>query len=55
MLISSYSLRSRGEGKGSDDMFTFHQAVAEVVEAEERVVEEHRAVIQVRSLYGPTG
>eukprot|EP00049_Salpingoeca_infusionum_P016236 m.329650 g.329650 ORF g.329650 m.329650 type:complete len:714 (-) comp16039_c0_seq1:128-2269(-) len=41
------SMRSRGEmGQESDEIFHFHEAVSEVVEAEERIVEEHRAALQ---------
>merc|ERR1712167_107656 len=43
------SLRKKGaENKDeAEEMFNFHSAVAAVVETEERVVEEHRAAIQL--------
>lgn len=44
----SFSLRKEAKEAGDDQLFAFHNAVADVVAAEERVVEEHRAAMQVR-------
>lgn len=34
----------------SPQLFTFHEAVSQLVEMEEQVLEDHRAVFQVRTL-----
>lgn len=34
----------------SPQLFTFHEAVSQLVEMEEQVLEDHRAVFQVRKL-----
>lgn len=42
------SIRSRGEiDNDSDKLLSFHEAVAEVVEMEERFVEDHRSAVQL--------
>eukprot|EP00048_Salpingoeca_helianthica_P021959 m.15458 g.15458 ORF g.15458 m.15458 type:complete len:711 (+) comp6681_c0_seq1:28-2160(+) len=42
-----HSLRVHGESKDdSNEVFQFHKAVAQVVEFEERIVDEHRAALQ---------
>jgi hypothetical protein len=44
------SLKTRGapaEEEDEDKLLDFHQAVSEVMEAEERIIEEHRLFIQV--------
>lgn len=38
------------EEEVSPQLFTFHEAVSHLVEMEEQVLEDHRAVFQVRTL-----
>ena len=45
---SRISIRSRGEvGNDADHVFSFHEAMQEVEEAEERLVESHRSAVQM--------
>lgn len=43
-----YPWRSLQEEEVSPQLFTFHEAVSQLVEMEEQVLEDHRAVFQVQ-------
>ena len=42
------SLQEGGELDKSSELLTFHEAISNLVESEEQLVEEHKAIIQVR-------
>ena len=43
-------LQEGGELDKSSELLTFHEAISNLVESEEQLVEEHKAIIQVRYL-----
>lgn len=53
MIILCFVFFFLKEEEVSPQLFTFHEAVSQMVEMEEQVVEDHRAVFQVEIMWEP--